>query len=175
MISPSRIIRLLPFLFLFTACGPSYPDGLVEELHEEGMPSNAFSYYSPSIVSAFTSMDSSGTAASLAYGIYDVKQFSPVRGIRDTAVCISAIALQERVDALEGYETILPPLYEGEGSVRVLGKSIDNKLKLILIVRQSDAETIELTEIRGDNLRSNITRAMMLGMMNGNLNIPFLK
>lgn len=171
MISRIRALWAIPFIGLLVACSNSYPTGVIQQLEKDGLSFHKIRYYSPSIVETFASLDSTGTLAPIAMGIYDVLQLDIDREHEDST--FSSFRILEEIDALE-FETILPPMYEGTSSTQILGRSVDNKLQLILLVRQTD-ETFSVVEIRGDNLRNNLSRAMMMAMMNRELQIPFFQ
>lgn len=171
-----KLLRVLPLFLLLAACSTSYPDGLVLELKNSGIPNSYFKYYSPSIVQAATAMDTTQQLAKLADGIYDIMQFEAKPG-NDSTYRVSPDSLFTMVDQLEseGFEYLLPKIDAAQRRVRLMGKTVNDDLRIVLLLYAEDPSTATLTEIRGENLRDNLTKAMMSGMMNGGFNIPFLK
>lgn len=134
-------------------------------------PRGSLKYYSPSMIEVMGDLDTTGMLSSSFEGVHDVCMYTLDSNMVDSSYAGVASGIMEEIDALE-MESILA--MSMGNSFKVVGETVDGDTKYVLIAIHQDP-AITVIEIRGNNLKSTLTKAIMSAFQGNNQSsIPFL-
>lgn len=166
--------------FTLASCSSSYPDGIIPDLAEDFQMASV-QYFSPSMIQSIGEFDDYSRLAPYTKGVYDVKIFRYTQPIPEGETDSitppkfnnkpypSTLEIAEKIDQLN-LKSVIPLGFNIMPNIQVVSSN-PQELKVIDIIILNHPE-ISIYEIRGENLKENLSQVIS-DAMNGDLvNFP---